>query len=70
MGIDFTKEERKSIYRQSRLLLKGLIIALGVMVLFGLLPLPAVLAGFVWLLLLAGFWIIAHHVIEWVQNNS
>lgn len=60
----------KSIYRQSRLLLKGLIVALAVMVLFGLLPLPAVVAGFTWLLVLAALWIGAHHVIEWVQNNS
>lgn len=70
MGIEFTKDERKAIYRQSRLLLKGLLIALAILTLFGLIPWPAVVSGFLWLLVLAAVWIAAHHLIEYIEANS
>lgn len=70
MGISFTKDERKAIWKQSRLLLKGLLIALAVMVAFGMISLPAVIAGFWWVLVLVALWIGAHHVIEYIEANS
>lgn len=68
MPLTLDQKERKLAWRTSRLLLYSLIVVLGILALFDRLPLPEILAGFGWLLLLAALWIVVYHVIEAVRR--
>lgn len=68
--VTFTKDERKAIWRHSRLLLNGLPIALAVLTPFGIVPWPEIFTGFLWILIVAAVWIAAHDVIEYIEANS
>lgn len=64
----FTEQEKKTFWRTARLLLYSLLVVLGLMAAFGMLPWIGILQGFGWLLIVAALMVIVYHVIEYVRR--